>query len=135
MNKVPIVIREAKNGEVFTKFEQLETEKDISKKTVRSRLINEYVRDNMANKMSLCGDCALGPTECPKIRDISKKIISEYPFIIDGYQIQDVLESEDDKKYVDSLANLSEYEKTIRKNGFRVEKFIVHKYAKYRRTR
>lgn len=71
----------------------------------------------------------------PQIRDISKKIISEYPFIIDGYQIQDVLESEDDKKYVDSLANLSEYEKTIRKNGFRVEKFIVHKCAKYRRTR
>lgn len=32
MNKVPIVIREVKNGEVFTKFEQLETEKDITKK-------------------------------------------------------------------------------------------------------
>ena len=38
-------------------------------------------------------------------------------------------------KMIDSLANLSEYEKTIRKNGFRVERFIVHKCAKYRRTR
>lgn len=89
----------------------------------------------MGNEMSLCGKCALGPTECPKVGDISKKIISEYSFIIDGFQIQDVLENEDDKRYVDSLANVSEYEKTIRKNGFRIEKFIVSKCAKYRRTR
>lgn len=132
MNKVPIVIREAKNGEVFTREEQLETEQDVTKKIVRSRLINKYIKNNMKDEMSLCGNCTLGPTQCPKVRDISKRTISEYPFILDGYQVIDMLEVEKDKKYVDDESIL---QSPTRTNRFGMERFIVFKCTKYRGTR
>lgn len=136
MKKLPIVVLEKKNDEECTKYVFLETKGDITKKTVRARIINNYAKNKFGNKMSLCADCVLGTTECPKLADISKKLIFQYPFIEKGFQIQDVLENLEDKKYVDdNLENPSEYEREVRENDLRIEKFVIEKCKKFRGKR
>ena len=41
-----------------------------------------------SDKDTLCWNCAKGyPSKCPKIADIEKQPIEEYPFITNGYQV------------------------------------------------
>lgn len=49
---------------------------------------NELYRNTQYRGPSLCFDCHNGYTsKCEKIRDIEKKSIEEYPFIISGFQV------------------------------------------------
>lgn len=78
MNKFSLVIRQVVDGKYETKFIELETDKNINSKGVRTFEINRYLKSNKYNQYCLCFDCTLGPLDCTKMADISKKMIYDY---------------------------------------------------------
>ncbi len=132
MNTFPIVVTMLKDGEVTTKHESIQTPKDISKSGVRSAAIRHYEKTVLhLPEDCLCWECSRGPLDCEKMGDISKKMIFDYPFITEGYQIQDVYQNESDLKYSD-LEESCEYERTARHNNLRIERFVVRKCKNFR---
>lgn len=128
MAKFPIVITEV--DEKGTRTEQIMLEAEDSKdKNQRTKAINEYLREKEFPVTCICFGCDKGPLTCKKVADISKKMIFDYPFITEGFQVQDLYQSLNDISFIDKDA--SDYEKESRKNSLRIEKFVVTKCENY----
>lgn len=132
MSKFPVIITEVKNFVVTSKTEMLESNRDITKKSVRTKAINDYIKLNLNNRYSLCWDCKTPILNCDKMCDISKKMIYDYPFIMEGYQIQDMYEAPSQTNYKDADISTCEFERTSRCNDLRIEKFIVSKCKNFK---
>lgn len=135
MNKFSVIIRQVVDGKYETKLIELRTDKNINSKAVRMAEINRYLKSNKYNQYCICFDCTLGPKDCPKMADISKKLISEYSFIITGFQVQDGYKDINDNMYSDSELGSCDYERTQRKESIGIEKFVVSKCKKFNGTR
>jgi hypothetical protein len=133
MGDFPVIIHYVENGVLKSERVFLHTDKDVTKKVNRTREIGKYVKCRFGNyNGSLCFECDRGPSSCPKMADISSKLLSDYPFITDGFQVQDVYESVDDRVYSDSAFNTCEYEITSRQNTLRIDRFIVRGCKKFK---
>ena len=101
--------------------------KDIKYNHKRIDKIGKYVLENPGkfNRKCLCWDC-LNYTRCPKILDISKKKITSYPFLTDGFQIRDLYSDENEISPKD-LEGLSNAEQILREdNNLHIVKFLVN---------
>lgn len=131
MKRFPVIVTELKDStEIKSKSVFLDAKKP-KEKNQRTKAINDYLKRNGYANGSLCCNCVKGPLECIKVADISKKMIFEYPFILEGYQVQDQYSNLEDKKYCDVDASC-DYERDSRSNNLRIEKFVVTKCKNFK---
>ena len=118
------------------KLDKYEQKKSIAEEKRQARLeARQRRRDETKIGLSprtLCMDCTLDMSLCPKMRDIAKKKIEDYDFIIAGYQIQDVYDNiEENVSYKD----YNEYELVQRLNALRIERFAVKECTLFKKSK
>ena len=131
MEKFPIIITRKDNNKVEQERVVLEAT-NVKNKDRRSTAIKSYENSVGLNPRTLCMDCTLDMTLWPKMRDIAKKKIEDYDFIIAGYQIQDVYDNiEENISYKD----YNEYELEQRLNDLRIERFAVKECTLFKKNK
>ena len=128
MEKFTIIITELDHNHIKQRKVALET----NSKNNHTQSINKYLKNNNYQSSSLCATCCKGPLDCKKVSDISKRMIYQYPFILEGYQVQDEFLENENTRYKDSDLISCEYEKTSRKNKFKIERLVVTKCKNYK---
>ena len=131
MEKFPIIITRKDNNKVEQERVIIETE-NVRNKDRRSTAIKSYETKIGLSPRTLCMECTLDMALCPKMRDIAKKKIEDYDFIIAGYQIQDVYDNiEENVSYKD----YNEYELVQRLNALRIERFAVKECTLFKKSK
>lgn len=134
MGNFPIIVHYIQNGVLKNEVVILHTDKDVTQKVNRTKEIRKYVNERFKiDNGSLCFECDRGPLDCPKMADLSSKLLKDYPFITDGFQVQDVYHDIYDSVYSDDEYDTCEYERTSRRNNLRIDKFIVCKCKLFKR--
>lgn len=131
MEKFPIMITKKDNDKIEKQRVVLETE-SVRKKDKRSTAIKIYETKVGLSPRTLCMECTLDMALCPKMRDIAKKKIEDYDFIIAGYQIQDEYDSIDENI---SYKDYNEYELEQRLNDLRIERFAVKECILFKKSK
>ncbi len=137
--RFPIITKVKSDGDTTESFVYLtvNTIEESKSNEARSKVIDQYCKKYLIQhviKTNLCFSCAnASPISCEKIADLSPNIISKYPFITDGFQVQDPYFDffKTEAAYVDG----SEYEKTVRANNLRIVRFSVSGCKNYRAMR
>ena len=131
MEKFPIIITRKDNNKVEQERVVLEAT-NVKNKDRRSTAIKSYENSVGLNPRTLCMDCTLDMTLCPKMRDIAKKKIEDCDFIIAGYQIQDGYDSIDENI---SYKDYNEYELEQRLNDLKIERFAVKECTLFKKRK
>lgn len=128
MENFTIKVIELKNGEKSIKDVILQTKgKSIA---VKEAAINKYLKGHYGNCTCICGVCANGPLACSKMADITFRMIDDYPFVTEGFQVQCFYVDSESTSYREDFGTC-EYERAIRHNNLGIKRFIVRKCKKY----
>ncbi|MEG2351515.1 MAG: hypothetical protein RSA10_03230 [Bacilli bacterium] len=133
--RFPIIVKKLVDGKLQEEFVYLRVEEtsEVRDKIKRENYINKYCNINLSEfAKGLCFTCKnASPEKCEKIEDLSKKIITDYSFIKDGFQIQDPYYSDLDED--GEIEN--DYEVACRHNSLKIVKFKVNGCNNYKSDR
>lgn len=129
MENFTIKVIELKNGEKTIKDVTLQTKgKSIAIKEVA---INKYLKSCYGNFTCICGVCTNGPSTCPKMADITFRMIDDYPFVTEGFQVQCFYVDSESTSYSEDNFSTCAYERETRNNNLGIKRFIVRKCEKF----
>lgn len=92
-------------------FDKVKSDNGITELTLR--IFNDELWKKLEEKSTmLCWDCSNGyVSKCSKIRDLKKKNIEDYPFIVSGFQ---VIKNDEIERFI--VTNCKRYKKATNKN-------------------